>query len=68
MKDYIRGLIFAKGLVSCGQKINDIAFGIQYFESCHLGSLSPQRDFGSWLPLKSRVLSSILVVISWFQF
>ena len=52
MKDYIRRLMFAKGLKSYGQKFNDIGFGVQHFESRPLGSLSPLRDFGSWLPLK----------------
>ena len=52
MKDYIRGQIFAKGLRSYVQKTNDTEFGVQHFESRPLGSLSPLRDFGSWLQLK----------------
>ena len=66
MKDYIRGLRFAKGLRSYGQKTNDTEFGVQHFESRPLGSLSPLRELG--FHRKSQVLSSILVVISWFQF
>ena len=33
-------------------KINDIGFGVQHFESHPLGSLSPLQEFGSWLSLK----------------